>query len=229
MKRKILSSVLVLLLVINVSAQKKKDNMQLKNANDSAAYSVGVLIGQQMKNDGFVDLDTKLVEAGLAAILRGDTVLLMKAEECNPTLMNFAKEKQKIKSEKASAEGKKFLQGNKNKPGVVTLPDGLQYIVMKEGNGPMPSINDTVVTHYHGTLIDGTVFDSSVDRGQPAEFPLKRVIAGWTEALQLMKAGSKWKLFVPSELAYGDRGQGQKIGPGQVLVFELELLEVKGK
>ncbi len=124
--------------------------------------------------------------------------------------------------------GRVFLEENATRDGVVSLPSGLQYEVLVEGTGPLPIASDTVTTHYHGTLPDGTVFDSSVERGQPASFPVSGVIRGWVEALQLMPVGSKWRLFVPSELAYGDRGAGASIGPNQVLIFDVELLEIGG-
>ena len=128
-----------------------------------------------------------------------------------------------------SSIGKKFLAENKKKPGVIELPDGLQYQVVKEGTGPMPTADDTVKVHYNGTLIDGTVFDSSIERGEPAEFPVGAVIKGWTEALQMMKVGSKYKLFIPSDLAYGDRSAGPKIEANSTLIFDVELISIKGK
>ena len=124
-------------------------------------------------------------------------------------------------------DGAAFLEQNGQREGVVTLPSGLQYEVLAEGDGASPGPTSTVTTHYHGTLIDGTVFDSSVQRGQPASFPVNRVIAGWTEALQLMQVGDKWRLYLPPELAYGDRGAGGAIGPGATLIFEVELLDVR--
>ena len=134
-----------------------------------------------------------------------------------------------MKNEKATANlkaGEEFLESNKQKPGVHALPSGLQYEIITEGNGPKPLASDKVTCHYHGTLIDGTVFDSSVKRGQPATFPLNMVIKGWTEALQLMPAGSKWRLFLPPHLAYGDRQTGAHIGPNSTLIFEVELLDI---
>jgi FKBP-type peptidyl-prolyl cis-trans isomerase FklB len=125
-------------------------------------------------------------------------------------------------------EGEDFLKANQQKPGVVTLPSGLQYIIMKESEGPQPMATDEVTVHYHGTLIDGTIFDSSVDRGKPLTFPINAVIPGWQEALQLMPLGSKWRLFVPADLAYGDKGAGSTIKPGTVLIFEVELLSING-
>ena len=126
-------------------------------------------------------------------------------------------------------EGTAFLAANKAKQGVTTLPSGLQYKIEKEGTGPKPAASDTVVCNYRGTLIDGKEFDSSYKRGQPASFPVSGVIKGWTEALQLMPVGSKWDLYVPAELAYGDRGAGPDIGPGATLIFEVELLSIQGK
>ena len=122
--------------------------------------------------------------------------------------------------------GKKFLEENKTKEGIVTLASGMQYQVITEGTGDSPTLESKVTTHYHGTLIDGTVFDSSVDRGQPASFPVNGVIPGWTEALQLMKVGSKWKLFIPSELAYGPNSPGGAIGPNATLIFDIELISI---
>jgi len=126
-------------------------------------------------------------------------------------------------------EGEAFLAGNKNKEGVVTVPSGLQYKVMKQGSGKKPKLTDTVTTHYKGTLIDGTEFDSSYRRGQPVSFQVNGVIAGWTEALQLMEEGAKWQLFIPSPLAYGERGAGPQIGPHATLIFEVELISVQEK
>lgn len=144
--------------------------------------------------------------------------------------MSISNYLQQMKTEKAAknkAEGEKFLADNKAKAGIVTLPSGLQYQVIKEGTGAKPTINDKVKTHYHGMLIDGTVFDSSVDRGEPISFPVSGVIKGWTEALQLMPVGSKWRLFIPADLAYGDRQAGAKIGPGSTLIFDVELLDIE--
>ena len=133
---------------------------------------------------------------------------------------------QKERGGKAKAAGEKFLAENKDKEGVVTLPSGLQYKILKEGNGPKPKASDTVKCHYEGRLIDGTVFDSSIRRGEPAEFPVGGVIQGWVEALQLMPVGSKWQLYIPSEMAYGSHGAGQAIGPDETLIFDVELLAI---
>ena len=141
--------------------------------------------------------------------------------------MAKAKEAQKAASSGNEAEGAKFLAENKSKPGVVTLPDGLEYKVLTQGTGPTPKETDTVTVNYRGTLINGTEFDSSYKRGEPASFPVNGVIKGWTEILQLMKTGSKYQVVIPAELAYGDRGAGQDIAPGSTLIFEVELLSIK--
>ena len=135
----------------------------------------------------------------------------------------------KVAGELNKKEGVEFLAANKSKEGVVILPSGLQYKILTEGTGPKPTASDTVVCNYRGTLISGAEFDSSYKRGQPASFPVNGVIKGWTEALQLMPVGSKWQLFVPAELGYGDRGAGADIGPGATLIFEVELLSIQGK
>ena len=191
---------------------------------DSISYSLGVLIAQNFKQQGLEEVQSKDVADGISDVLAGNAK--MDVEEANAI---FSEHMQKIQMEKHSGNveaGKKFLEENAKKDGVITLPSGLQYMVMKEGTGPKPKATDKVTTHYHGTLIDGTVFDSSVDRGQPATFPVNGVIAAWVEALQLMPTGSKWKLFCPSELAYGERGAGQQIGPFATLIFEVELISI---
>ena len=181
-----------------------------------------------MKKDGLDSLDLDIMKQAINSAMNGDS-LLVDANLSQSVIQAYLARKQKQKGEAGMQIGKKFLEENKKKQGVIELPDGLQYMVMKEGTGPLPTANDTVSVHYHGTLIDGTVFDSSVERGEPAEFPVGAVIKGWTEALQLMKVGSKYKLFIPSDLAYGDRAAGPKIGPNSTLIFEVELLTIKGK
>ncbi len=203
-----------------------------KGLKDNASYSIGVNLGRQLgKSKDDINLD-KFIE-GLQDSFSGKKTKLSD-EEMKKALLAFREvqqkrqqEKQQMLSKKNAEEGAAYLAKNKKKKGVTTLPSGLQYEVIKAGKGPSPKASDTVVTHYHGTLVDGTVFDSSVDRGQPATFPVSGVIKGWTEALQKMKVGSKWKLAVPAALAYGDRSAGGKIGPGSVLVFDVELLEIK--
>jgi FKBP-type peptidyl-prolyl cis-trans isomerase FklB len=214
--------------LFSCNGQKGKGSVSLKTREDSVAYGIGVSIGTNMKKDEIDKLNTEILIQAMRASLSGDSLLMDNATSIN-MIQAYLGDKQKEKSEAAREEGRKFLEENKSKPGVKTTNSGLQYLVEKEGTGPMPLPTDTVVCHYHGTLIDGTVFDSSVERGQPAEFPLNGVIPGWTEALQLMKVGSKWKLFIPSELAYGDRQMGPKIKPNSTLIFEVELLSIKGK
>ena len=160
-------------------------------------------------------------------ILNGQTVL-MEANAADAYIQAYFQNESMKKAAANKEVGDKFLAENKSKAGVVTLPSGLQYLIMKEGTGEKPASTDKVKVHYHGTLIDGSVFDSSVNRGEPAEFGVTQVIQGWIEALQLMPVGSKWKLFIPSNLAYGPQGP-PSIGPNQVLIFEVELLEIDNK
>ncbi len=215
--------------LFSCNGQKGQKDISLKTDADSVSYGIGISIGTNMKKDGLDELNLDILKAAMAAALKGDTNLLLSSAQSQEAIQNYLGKKQQAKADANKQEGVKFLEENKKKSGVVSLPSGLQYQVIKEGTGAMPTASDTVVTHYHGTLIDGTVFDSSVERGEPAEFPVGAVIKGWTEALQLMKAGSKWKLFIPSDLAYGDRQAGPTIQANSTLIFEVELLEVKGK
>ncbi len=192
---------------------------------DSLSYSVGILVGQNLKRQGLDKVQPADVSAGLADAISGATPKIS-IEEANQILEKFMKEQATKGSEGNIEAGAAFLAENAKRPGVVTLPSGLQYEIMKAGTGPQPKATDKVTTHYHGTLIDGTVFDSSVERGQPATFPVNGVIQGWVEALQLMPVGSKWKLFIPYNLAYGERGAGAQIKPFSTLVFEVELLSI---
>ena len=196
---------------------------------DQASYALGRDIGRGLMANGF-KLSPQLVAKGVLDIMSGGKPL-MSDKQCENALAWLQRENQKRASnqgEKNKQEGLKFLAANKKKQGVITLPSGLQYVVLKAGNGPRPKATDEVKTHYHGTLLDGTVFDSSVQRGEPISFPVRGVIKGWQEALQLMKVGGKWRLFVPSELAYGERGAPGAIGPNSVLIFEVELLGIEG-
>jgi len=195
------------------------------NKMDSISYSLGVLIAQNLKGQGFDKLDPASLTLAVQDVLAGKPTSIS-AEEAGKLVNSYIEKQKMSQSEGIINEGKTFLEDNAKKPGVVSLPSGMQYTVMKEGTGPKPGSNDKVTTHYHGTLISGEVFDSSVDRGEPASFPVNGVIKGWTEALQLMPVGSKWKLFIPSPLAYGERGAGGKIKPYATLVFEVELLSI---
>jgi FKBP-type peptidyl-prolyl cis-trans isomerase FklB len=191
---------------------------------DSASYSIGVLIAQSLKSGGIESLNSQDLAKGVEDALKGSPKISM--EKAQAFYQSYQAEQSKKKFAVNVEKGKKFLDENKKKKGVTTLPSGLQYEIMTAGTGAKPGPTDKVKTHYHGTLLDGTVFDSSVQRGEPIEFPVNGVIKGWTEALQLMPTGSKWKLFIPSDLAYGERGAGGSIGPFETLVFEVELIAV---
>jgi FKBP-type peptidyl-prolyl cis-trans isomerase FklB len=211
-------------------AADKPAPVELKTTKDKASYSIGLSIGRNMKREGF-DLDYSRLAAGIADGLRGNAQLT--DEQIGEVMEQFQKQhateqagRAKVAADKNKKEGAEFLAANKEKKGVVTTKSGLQYQILKEGKGPKPTKDDTVTTHYVGTLLDGTEFDSSIKRGEPASFPVGGVIGGWTEALQLMPVGSKWRLFVPSELAYGAHGAGRDIGPNATLVFEVELLGI---
>ncbi|MEO6914284.1 MAG: FKBP-type peptidyl-prolyl cis-trans isomerase [Chitinophagaceae bacterium] len=200
----------------------------MKNSVDSVSYSLGIMISQFYKQQGVSKVNTAMVSKAINDALKGGKPLLTE-EQSNQCINNYITVMREDKASGNKKAGQDFLAANKTKPGIVTLPSGLQYQILKEGTGPKPAITDTVRCHYHGTLIDGTVFDSSVDRGQPAEFPVGAVIRGWVEALPMMPVGSKWKLFIPSDLGYGDSGAGAKIGPGSTLIFDVELLGIVGK
>jgi FKBP-type peptidyl-prolyl cis-trans isomerase FklB len=208
-----------------------QDKPQLKDQKDKASYSIGYDIGDSFKKQK-IELNLDGLISGLKDALAGKDAALPK-EEREKVLQAFQKEmmeKQMTASKEAAsknaAEGAKFLEENKKKEGVKTTASGLQYKVIKEGSGPSPKETDTVVTNYRGTLIDGTEFDSSYKRNEPATFQVNRVIKGWIEALQLMKPGAKYQLFIPAALAYGERGAGQTIGPNATLLFEVELLSI---
>jgi FKBP-type peptidyl-prolyl cis-trans isomerase FklB len=213
---------------------KKPRPLVLETQKDKASYAIGLNIGKSMHRDD-VDVDPKIVMQGLADALAGNKPLLTD-EEIKTTMTAFQEDLRKKQEVKRQAlletnkkEGEAFLTANGAKEGVVTLPSGLQYKILKAGTGPKPSATDSVVCNYRGTLLDGTEFDSSYKRGQPATFGVGQVIKGWTEALQLMPTGSKWQLFIPADLAYGERGQGADIAPNSTLIFEVELMSIQGK
>jgi len=197
-----------------------------QNNMDSLSYSLGVLMGQNLKNQGFADADIDGLTRGIQHVLK-DEQLEIEPAEANQIIASFVKQKQEAKYAEVIAKGEAFLKTNAQRTEVSSTESGLQYEVLKEGDGPSPTAQDRVRVHYHGTLIDGTVFDSSVERGEPATFGVSQVISGWTEALQLMQVGDKWKIYLPYDLAYGSRGAGPKIGPYNVLVFEVELLGIE--
>ncbi|WP_020533808.1 FKBP-type peptidyl-prolyl cis-trans isomerase [Flexithrix dorotheae] len=209
---------------INEFESRKKVDMN--DEMQKLSYAIGILIGENLKKDGLLDsITAEVFTAALEDVKNGNQQ--MPPQEASQFVQTLMEGAQKKKFEKNIEEGKKFLEENAKRDGVVTLPSGLQYEVLVEGNGAKPTANDKVTTHYHGTLIDGTVFDSSVERGQPATFGVGQVIKGWTEALLLMPEGSKWKLFLPYDLAYGERGAGGAIGPYATLVFEVELIKIE--
>jgi FKBP-type peptidyl-prolyl cis-trans isomerase FklB len=208
--------------------------LALKTSKDKFSYALGMNLGANLNRQG-VDVDPTILQRGFKDGLAGGKTLLTE-DEARAALLEVQTEIRKKMQEKMQAEGdanKKagdaFLAANKTKEGVVTLPDGLQYKILKEGSGAKPTTTDSVVCNYRGTLINGTEFDSSYKRGQPATFPVGGVIKGWTEALQLMPVGSKWQLFIPSALAYGERAPGGEIGPNSTLIFDIELLSIEQK
>jgi FKBP-type peptidyl-prolyl cis-trans isomerase FklB len=195
---------------------------------EKISYIIGRDMATNLKKQG-IEVEAESFMKGLKDVQAGTPSALSQQEvqEAMMALQQEMSQKQGASGEANKQAGEEFLADNKNKEGVQTLPSGLQYMVLKEGTGKSPSASDTVTTHYHGTLIDGTTFDSSYERGQPATFPVNGVIAGWTEALQKMKEGAKWRLFIPAELAYGTQGAGDVIGPNSTLIFDVELLQVK--
>jgi FKBP-type peptidyl-prolyl cis-trans isomerase FklB len=213
---------------------------KMANEMDSVAYSIGVSIARNLQNQGLSDLNLSLLTKGLQDAIK-KLPMACSDEQIGQVLNKFGmrmQQKQAAEGAKRQAEdakkyesnklaGEAFLTENKKKANVVTLPSGLQYEVMKAAEGPKPLATNTVKVHYHGTLLDGTIFDSSVNRGTPAEFGVTQVIQGWVEGLQLMPLGSKWKFFIPYNLAYGERSAGAEIKPYSTLVFEVELLEIK--
>jgi FKBP-type peptidyl-prolyl cis-trans isomerase len=216
------------------TAAKAKAPFTLKTPKDKASYAMGMNIGTGLRKQS-VDIDPAILARGLKdAFANGKTLLT--EEEVRTILTQLQADMRKKQQEVAqvAAENNKkqgiaFLEANKTKEGVVTLPSGLQYKVLQEGTGAKPTVTDSVVCNYRGTLLDNTEFDSSYKRGQPITIPVTGVIKGWTEALQLMPVGSKWQLFVPSDLAYGERGAGGPIGPNATLIFEIELVGIQAK
>jgi len=216
------------------SAAKSQNVLVLKTQKDKFSYALGMNVGASLHRQS-VPVDPAILLRGLKDALAGGKMLLTE-DEARAVMMavqtdvRMKQQQQMQQAEQANLkEGEAFLAANKSKDGVVTLPSGLQYKILQQGTGPMPTANDSVVCNYRGTLINGKEFDSSYKRGQPATFPVSGVIKGWTEALQLMPVGSKWQLFIPAALAYGDRGAGADIGPGATLIFEVELLSIEGK
>jgi len=225
MRSKLIVVLGILFFVSLVSAEEK---LVLKNQKEKVSYSIGLNIGRKLGDDlkkQSIDIDPNLITKGIQDALVGAKPLLTD-QEIQETMLAFQKEMM----EKYKKQGEAFLAENKKKEGVKTLPDGLQYKVIKAGTGKKPKADDTVTVNYRGALINGTEFDSSYKRGQPVTFPVSGgMIKGWSEALQLMEEGAKWELFIPSNLAYGERGMGGIIGPNATLIFEVELVSVKEK
>lgn len=195
---------------------------------NKVSYALGLSIGQNFRASGFDEISLEDFLAGVRDVLQ-EAEPRMTYDEAKVVINDYFQEVRRKAVEQNKEAGEEFLKINGHKTGVVTLPSGLQYEVIKMGDGPKPELTDTVECHYHGTLINGQVFDSSMDRGQTAKFPLQGVIKGWTEILQLMPVGSKWKVTIPSDLAYGDRGAGEMIQPGSTLIFIIELIAIVGK
>lgn len=207
---------------------------ELKTTTEKFSYAVGTNLGKSMKSQS-VAVDPEILARGLKDAIAGEKPLLTD-DEMRAALVEVQKQVQerqtavaKVQAEKNQKAGEEFLAANKSKEGVVTLPSGLQYKILKAGDGPKPALTDTVKCNYRGTFLDGQEFDSSYSRNEPTEFPVNGVIKGWTEALQLMPVGSKWQLFIPSDLAYGERGAGNDIAPNSTLIFEVELLSISPK
>jgi len=229
MKRRGIALLTLGLLMTQVSAEETQKPL---DEADKFSYTIGYQIGTNLKQQG-IEINQESLVKGIADVFANQQPPRFSESEMKQTLSDFKKERvakmQAEREQQASKnlkEGEAFLADNAKKEGVVTLASGLQYQVITPGTGNTPKATDKVITHYRGTLIDGTEFDSSYKRGNPATFPVKGVIAGWTEALQLMKEGAKWQLFVPENLAYGKRGAGGKIGPNATLIFEIELISI---
>jgi FKBP-type peptidyl-prolyl cis-trans isomerase FklB len=223
------------LLCFQLFAQSKKkkasgavsatETLSLKTQTDSLSYSIGIMVASFYKQQGITSINNELVNKAIQDKMKGDSTLLNE-QQCNQVVMSYI---EKVKAEKSAAakkQGQDFLAANKTKPGVITTASGLQYIVLKEGTGPKPVATDKVKCDYEGKLIDGTVFDSSIKQGKPIEFAVNGVIRGWTEALQLMPVGSQYRLFIPSDLAYGDQQMGPDIKPGSTLIFDVTLIDI---
>lgn len=232
--KKVLLTLMTFTMVVATMAQSKKTittkstaTVSLKNLKDSTSYALGVNIGRNLKAQNLDKIDAMLLYKGLSDVL-SDKIASLNDADASRCVNTYVQMMNSKKASGAKAAGQKFLAENAKKPGVVSMPGGWQYMVIKNGESTeKPKPTDKVKVHYHGTTIDGTVFDSSVDRGEPMTFGLNQVIKGWTLAVSQMTVGSKWKVFIPSELAYGDNGAGDKIPGGSTLIFEIELLGIE--
>ena len=224
-----LFAILIALGSLSLVSCNKMGSVSLKNETDSVSYCLGVSIGQNIKKGGAEKINYAVMEKAMDQALKGEKKFAV-AEDKIPQILDAYFQKMMLaKGKKNQQAGQDFLKTNKERKGVVTTASCLQYEIIKAGNGPIPNDSDIVKVNYHGTLIDGKVFDSSVDRGTPVTFPVNGVIKGWTEALKMMPVGSKWKLCIPSELGYGERGAGGVIEGNSTLIFEVELLSIEPK
>lgn len=231
--KSVLIAFLILMMVSCASTKKLPLTLEVPvvvvlSSIDSLSYALGVQVADFYKNQGVDTLNSAMVKQAYDDVY-GNKKLILSQEEANMTIQQKLQEYMDKKTNAVKEEGVKFLEANKSRAGVITTASGLQYEIIKEGTGPVPKSSDTVLAHYSGSLIDGKEFDNSFKRGKPLEIPVTGVIQGWIEALQLMPVGSKWKLFIPSELGYGDRGAGGAIPGGAALIFEIELLEIVNK
>ncbi len=225
-----LTAIVLSVIVMSCQPSGSGRDVELNSLADSAGYAIGILVGENNKQQiesapGGSDINLEAMAAAFRAAAIGEEGK-MTVEEADQIIRSYFESEGAKEGQLNLEAGNAFLEANKSKEGIQTTESGLQYEVLEEGDGPKPEADDQVRVHYHGTTIDGTVFDSSVERGEPAVFGVNQVIPGWTEALQMMPVGAKWKIYIPSDLAYGERGAGGEIGPNSVLIFEVELLEI---
>ncbi len=221
-----LSFIVAIGLTVLMSCNKKAQEVKLVTQLDSVSYALGVNVGESMANQEVKDLNAEFIKSGFeAALIDSNKNILISKEDAYAVLQKFFMNKQKEKTEKNLKEGQAFLEKNKKESGIIVTASGLQYKILKTGTGPMPKATDNVTVHYTGKLIDGSTFESTEGK-EPASFPVNGVIPGWIEALQLMPVGSKWTLYIPTELAYGANPRGGAIQPNAALVFDIELLSI---
>lgn len=232
MKNKVIYLLAIVLGIAATSCQQKGavTNVNLETSIDSASYAIGILVGSNNKSQleqtpGGDQLNVDIISSAFRSASLGEETLISE-EDANNVIRVFLESAGEKAAQTNLEEGNAFLEKNKSREGITVTNSGLQYEILTEGTGPKPTAEDQVRVHYHGTLIDGTVFDSSVERGEPVVFGVSQVIPGWTEALQLMTVGAKYKIYLPAEIGYGERGAGGDIGPNSVLIFEVELLEI---
>jgi FKBP-type peptidyl-prolyl cis-trans isomerase FklB len=225
--KQFLGIAIIIAVLFSSCAKPGAKSVKLKNESDSISYLLGIYYAKGAKMSDF-KVDPKMLALAFEHVLSGDSLKFNDQEISMKLQMYYTQNQDKI-NKKTKEEGEKFLADNKKKPGVITLPSGLQYEVLKEGNGPMPDSSDIVFTNYTGTLIDGKVFDSSAKNGGPQRFNVTQVIPGWTEALLKMKVGSKWKLYIPSKLGYGEQRVSEDLRANSTLIFEMELLSIEPK